>query len=184
LKRGKIRVFEVDHPETQRAKKEKVRKIFGMLPDNVVYVSVDFNREKLDERLFESGYDGDLKTLFIWEAVTMFLTPEAVDETLASLASNSGEGSSIIFDYIFQAVAEGTCELKASKKFRKIVRRKGEPVTFGIEEKDIEEFLLTRGFHKVKNVSGESLKDAYFEKANQKIEVSPMFGYVHAEVKH
>ena len=68
--RGKVKVFEVDHPDTQRAKMEKVKRIFGAFPEHVVYVPVDFEKEKLDRRLSESGYKKDLKTLFILEAVT------------------------------------------------------------------------------------------------------------------
>lgn len=55
--KGRSRVFEVDHPATQRVKIERVKRIFGSLPDNVVYVPIDFDREKLDKRLLESGYD-------------------------------------------------------------------------------------------------------------------------------
>jgi len=63
--KGKVKVFEIDHPDTQSAKIEKVKKIFGILPEHVIYVPVDFNTQKLDEQLLESGYDKYLKTLFI-----------------------------------------------------------------------------------------------------------------------
>jgi flagellar biogenesis protein FliO len=68
-------------------------------------------KEKLDRRLFESGYKKELKTLFIWEAVTEYMTSQAVDETLAFVSQNSGEGSSIVFDYIYKSVVDGTCKL-------------------------------------------------------------------------
>ena len=42
----KVRIFEVDHPETQAVKIEKVKNIFGSLPCNVEYVGVDFTKEK------------------------------------------------------------------------------------------------------------------------------------------
>jgi len=61
----KVRVIEVDHPDTQKVKMERLRNIFGSLPEHVVYVPIDFEKEKLDKRLFESGYDRNLKTLFI-----------------------------------------------------------------------------------------------------------------------
>ncbi len=44
--KGKIKVFEVDHPYTQRAKVEKVKKIFGFLPDDVVYVPHRFGQKE------------------------------------------------------------------------------------------------------------------------------------------
>ena len=181
--RGKVRVFEVDHPDTQKAKKEKLEKILGSLPDHVVYVPVNFDTEDLAERLSESGYDGNLATLFIWEAVTMYLTADAVDDTLAFVASNSGAGSSVVFDYIYRSVLDGTCELKGARGFVRQVEKRGDPVAFGIEEGTVEEFLSERGFHQVRSVTADFVKSAYFRGASRSIEVAPFLGYVHARVK-
>ncbi len=68
-----VRVFEIDHPATQKEKISKVKSIFGSLPDHVSYCPIDFENEKLDTVLFESGYDKNLKTLFIWEGVSCYV---------------------------------------------------------------------------------------------------------------
>ncbi len=44
------------------------------------YVPIDFTTETLEKRLYECGYDQRLKTLFIWQGVTPYLTPEAVEQ--------------------------------------------------------------------------------------------------------
>jgi methyltransferase (TIGR00027 family) len=181
--RGKVKVFEVDHPDTQRAKTEKVKKIFGAFPEHVVYVPVDFEKEKLDRRLFESGYRKDLKTMFIWEAVTEYITPEAVDETLAFVASNSGEGSSIVFDYLYKSVVDGTCELKGAREAREELARRGEGYRFGVDEGTIHEFLDQRGFLPIQIANGEFLRNTYFKGKNEKREVFQWVEYVHAKVK-
>lgn len=181
--KGRVKVFEVDRPATQKVKIEKVKKIFSFLPDNVVYVPIDFDKEELDKRLFESGYDRSLKTLFIWEGVTMYITAEAVDETLAFVAENSGKGSSIIFNYILQSVIDGTCEQDNAEKIAKSYEQRGEPLTFGVEEGTIDEFLSKRDFQQVKNVTGEFFKNAYFKGRNQNREVCCLCGFVHATVK-
>jgi methyltransferase (TIGR00027 family) len=177
----KVRVFEIDHPDSQKIKKEKVRKIFGSLPDHVVYVPVDFNKEKPDEKLYESGYDKNLKTLFIWEGVTMYLTAEAVDETLAFVVNKSGEGSSIIFDYAYESVIDGRMKMKEAEKLIKLQANIGEPLTFGIEDGTIMEFLGVRGFGQVEDMNAKSLEDTYFKGTNRKS--CPFFGIVHATVK-
>ena len=91
--KGKVKVFEVDHPDTQSVKIEKVKEIFGFLPDHVIYVPVDFETENLGERLIVQGFDRSLKTLFLTEGLVMYIPPEAVDETLSFIAKNSGKGS-------------------------------------------------------------------------------------------
>jgi len=177
-----VKVFEVDHPATQKVKIEKIKKIFGSLPDHVIYIPINFDKEKQDKRLFESGYDKNLKTLFIWEGVTMYLTAEAVDETLTFVAKNSGNGSSIIFNYILQSVVDGTNMCDEAKKIRKSYEKRGEPLSFGIEEGTIDEFLSKRGFYQIKNVTGEYFKSAYFKGENQNRNVCCFCGFVHATV--
>ena len=107
LKRDAIRVFEVDHPATQAAKLEKLEAIFGKPPSHVTYVAIDFNRETLGGRLADCGYDESKRTLFIWQGVTEYLTPDAVDETLAFVRDHSAPGSSIVFDYADPTILNG-----------------------------------------------------------------------------
>ena len=177
-----IKVFEVDHPDTQTLKIEKVKRILGTLPDHVVYVSIDFSRETLDQKLSESGYERNLKTLFIWEGVTMYLTAEEVDETLAFVAENSYEGSSIIFNYVLKSVVDGSDKSKLAKKWKERFARIGEPITFGLAEADLENYLLRRGFWQVRNVNNKFLK-GYFTEVNRKHEVWPLLCIAHATVK-
>jgi methyltransferase (TIGR00027 family) len=174
--KGEVTVFEVDHPATQKRKIEKVQKILSPLPSNVVYVSIDFDKEKLSERLFQSGYDKNKKSLFIWEGVTPLITAEAVDETLHFVARNSGPGSSIIFNYILKSVVDGTCQLEGAQEIRKSFSRggitdfrsnRGDRLQFGIEEGAIEGFLSERGFQQIKDISGDYYEDEYFRGPNR-----------------
>lgn len=181
--KGRVRVFEVDHPDTQRAKIQKVKKIFGSLPGHVTYVGLDLDEKKLGEGLLEAGYRKDKKTLFIWEGVTVYLTPEAVDETLAFVAGNSGKGSSIIFDYAFQSALDATSDSEEAKKWRKAYERRGEPPKFALKEEEVEEFLSKRGFYQVKSVSMESLKKAYFKGVNEDRNVTHLGGIAQATVR-
>lgn len=178
-----INVFEVDHPTTQGRKIRKIKEIFGVLPDNVIYVTIDFAKEKLSEKLVESGYDKNLKTLFIWEGVTMYLSAEGVDETLSFIASNSGRESRVVFDYILNSVIKGTSELKGAKIQAISVARIGEPFIFGIENSEIESFLSKRGFYRLMDVGAKYLRETYFKGSNEFRKIEPFFRIVHAMVE-
>lgn len=158
----KIRSFEVDHPATQAAKIEKIRKIFGLLPDHIVYVPVDLAKDNLGLKLLEKGYDRSLKTLFIMEGLLMYLSPETVDDIFSFIAKNSGKGSAILFDYYIQSVVDGSCELLAGKNIHNQLVQLGEPLEFGINEGAVETFLESCGFSRVHNVTSEDLKRDYF----------------------
>ena len=43
----------------------------------------------------------------------------------------------------------------------------GDPLRFGLEEGAIEAFLSARGFHEVKDISGDFYEDSYFEGPNR-----------------
>ncbi len=178
----RTRIFEVDHPATQEEKKRKLRSVLGGLPDHVTYVPIDFTREALEDRLFEHHYDPGRQTVFLWEGVTYYITADAVDRTLAFVARHSGRGSSIIFDYTYDSVVNGTCPRREARLWRKTMIPRGEPLLFGIEEGGIEAFLTGRGFQTPTDVSGNSLKQRYFIGRNRRRKVSPIFGIVHATV--
>ncbi|MCL4561583.1 MAG: class I SAM-dependent methyltransferase [Chloroflexi bacterium] len=181
LKQG-IKVFEVDHPATQRIKLEKLTKIFGKLPPHVAYASVDFATQSLEQRLKESGYDPGLKTLFIWEGVTQYLPPAAIDATLAFIAENSAPGSSVIFDYLYTSTLSTEGKHKEIRSMRRYERLTGERITFGIPEGTIREFLEQRGFCQVVNAGPEELKKAYLTGPNEKRKVASGYAIAHAMV--
>jgi methyltransferase (TIGR00027 family) len=162
LKGPKVKVFEVDHPATQKRKVERVERILGRLPGHVTYVPVDFERKTLEERLIESGYDPGLKTMFIWEGVVVYLPQESVDETLAFIAENSGMGSSVIFDYAYESLMNSTDE--NAKAWRAYLEHIGEPPKFGIAQGSIAEFLGCRGLTLVEEWTDEILKGARFSR--------------------
>ena len=139
LKRG-MRVFEVDHPATQEVKLKKLAAVFGSTPQHVTYVPIDFNEQSLAQRLFESGYDERLKTLFIWQGVTQYLTPDAVDDTLRFVAEHSGPGSSIVFDYMYPSLLAGAPRHGEVRNMRRYRWLSGEQLAFGIPEGTVTAF--------------------------------------------
>jgi methyltransferase (TIGR00027 family) len=180
--KGRVKIFEVDHPATQQVKRKKLIQIFGALPGHVVFVPIDFNRQTLEQRLLESGYNDSLKTLFIWQGVTYYLTPESVDGTLAFVAHHSGAGSAIIFDYMFTSLLDGTVKRGEVIRMRRTRRFTGEGLNFGVPEGTIEKFLRQRGFVQVKNVTAGDLKKIYFTGVNQNREVAAGYAIVSAVV--
>lgn len=176
------RVFEVDHPATLSGKIEKVVKILGGLPRYVVYVPIDFNRETL-HKLLDLGYDKQRKTFFVWEGVTYYLTAEAVDSTLAFVLAHSGQGSSIIFDYVYASALTAAHKRGEVTRMQRYSRFTGEGLVFGIGEGQVEKFLQARGYTQVQNVTGQDLKRLYFTGANQTRAVAPIYAMVHATVE-
>ncbi len=182
LKSG-VKVFEVDHPATQRDKLKRLVKIFGQIPEHVIYVSVDFNTQLLEEQLFKCGFDPGLKTLYIWQGVTYYLTSEAVDKTLRWIGQASGPGSKIVFDYIDSSVLEGRQKHSEVRGMRQYQGLTGEGLRFGIPDGSIQTFLESRGFRQVKNTGSDELHQLYFTGKRQERKVISGYGIASAVVR-
>lgn len=93
-----VKVFEVDHPATQRYKRGRVESLNARAAD-VRFVSVDFERDSLLEELLAANFDPEEPAAWIWEGVTMYLEPDTVRGSLAILGELSATGSTLIVTY-------------------------------------------------------------------------------------
>jgi methyltransferase (TIGR00027 family) len=152
-------IFELDSLPTQEMKQKFLKKSNISVPKQVHFVPINFNTENLGEVLTKAGFDVSKKTLFIWEGVTEYLTPEAVDSTLSFI--NKTSGNTVAFNYIYKSVVEGTCDYYGAKEIIKATAESEEPYQFGIEEGKIEQFLHERGFQVVSHYTAEELEKKY-----------------------
>ncbi len=96
-------VFEVDHPATQALKRARAAGHAGTARQ-LSWVSVDFERDSLDEKLRDAGHDPAQRTVWIWEGVTPYLRPEAIETTLAIVAQRSAAGSLALVTYVLPSI--------------------------------------------------------------------------------
>ena len=177
--KGGVKVFEVDHPATQQAKRDKLKRLFGELPSHVTFIPIDFDEETL-QKLFEFGYNNQLKTLFILEGVVHYLQASAVDQTLEFVRKNSSPGSSIVFDYVYASALISSHKRGEIARMQRTARYTGEWLVFGIEEGKVQDFLQARGYSQIINITSQELEKAYFTGANQGRRVAPIYAIVHA----
>jgi methyltransferase (TIGR00027 family) len=154
-------IFELDIDATQRYKREVYKRKKTALPDTLVFVSIDFNKQRLADVLPQAGYREGQQTLFLWEGVTMYLEPEAVDGTLAFIRNSAAEGSIVVFDYVRGSVLRRENTLYGEKGSYDRVARAGERWTFGIEDGAIEGFLAERGLKLLSHYTPSDLEAAY-----------------------
>jgi methyltransferase (TIGR00027 family) len=93
-----IRIFEVDHPATQGAKRARLAELPAAI-GVVSFVSMNFELESLDTALGRAGHDPTSPTCWIWEGVVMYLTRDAMRTTLHDIAARSADGSTLIVNY-------------------------------------------------------------------------------------
>jgi methyltransferase (TIGR00027 family) len=135
-------VFEVDHPATQGRK----RKVLGGAPA-ARYLAWDFEAQpmaELPEALRQAGHDPAQPSLTIWEGVTMYLTPEAIDASVRAVRAYSAPGSELAMTYFPRDLIRrpsGVRRLMAA-----FVAAGGEPFRFGWDPHELPAWLAARGF--------------------------------------
>lgn len=92
-------VYEVDHPSTQRGKRAGAHEL-PTVARKLVYVSVDFERERLVDRLAERGHRAERPTLWVLEGVVPYLTEGAVSSLCAEISAASAAGSALALTYV------------------------------------------------------------------------------------
>jgi methyltransferase (TIGR00027 family) len=140
----KARVFEVDRRETQQLKRRRIIRHLKSIPPNVVFVEIDFLRQTLAEVLTAHGFDPCRQTFFIWEGVTNYLDAGSVDATLRFVGS-SAPGSEIAFTYVHRCLLDGSGSFSLSPNVARLLRRAGEPWTFGFYPAELSSYLDARG---------------------------------------
>jgi methyltransferase (TIGR00027 family) len=93
-----LRVFEVDHPDTQAWKRERLRHGGIAVPESMRFAPVDFERDTLAHGLEAVGFRGEEPAFFSWLGVVPYLTREAAFATLRFIAGMP-RGSGVVFDY-------------------------------------------------------------------------------------
>ena len=144
-----IRFIEVDEPSTQARKRSVLRSIpdsayeYGRQTNQVNYISM--NLEHSMSSLEDNRYDPNAKTFFLWEAVTPYLTEEAVKNVLNYVKSHSGPGSLIAFDVRYKEAITGQKKYLMSPLASTVGNMK-EPFKFGVPEGTTRQWVQSLGF--------------------------------------
>jgi methyltransferase (TIGR00027 family) len=146
------RVYEVDQPAASRLKQARVRQALGTLPPHVTYVPADLDREKLDDVLLAAGFETGVRTFVVWEGVTQYITAEAVDATLRTLARLLAPGSQVAFTYIPLGIVDGSARSEIDEQFVAIARDNDMPWITGFDTAEMPAYLEARGLTLVEEV--------------------------------
>lgn len=156
-----LRMFEVDHPDTQAWKRARLADAEIVAPDNLTYVSVNFERDSLDERLAAAGFDRDAQTFIMWLGVTPYLTKDAIWATLGWIGALPG-GAHVVFDYgePREAMPE---EARASMQENMArVAALGEPWISFFEPAGLHAKLRELGFRDIEDIPGSEIGERFF----------------------
>ncbi len=168
-----LRVFEVDFPATQIWKRSMLQHAAIDLPENLVFVALDFEHQTLSEGLADAGFDFNQPAFFSWLGVVPYLTLDAFRATLKVVAQMPA-GSAMTFDY---AVAPETLSPLGRVAFDRLSERvaaAGEPFRLFFTPAQMDAEIRKAGFQHVEQVGSSQLNDLYFSNRADGLKLSPL----------
>lgn len=149
-------IIEIDHPATQGAKRARARTL-PLAAKSIRYAATDFEGDGL-RRAFEAGeHDPARPAAVVWEGVTMYLTREAIDATLALLGEILAPGSRLVVTYYDEASVSRA--VWASGQLLRVV---GEPLRTRFSSSEIEAVMREHGFSRLSDEGDEEWVPRYF----------------------
>lgn len=178
-----IRIFEIDHPDTQAYKKERIKELEWIIPQNLTFVPVDFSKDSLKEKLLENGFDTSLPTFTAILGVSYYLTLPVFEETLKIISEVTGKGSRVIFDFpddsTFSALQEA--ENPRVKELADVTEKLGEPMLHGFSVREIEEALARHSFSINRHESPDEIQKKYFAGRSDELKAYENVHFIVAE---
>jgi methyltransferase (TIGR00027 family) len=156
-----IEIFEVDHPDTQAAKRRTLNRLLSAPPKHVRFVTIHFKRDGLAAAMSAAGYRDSVRTFLLWEGVTNYLTAEAVDSTLRWCACASA-GSVLLFTYVHRDILTRPSAFVGTQNLFMSLERAGERFTFGMDPSDVPQYLAERGLSLELDIGAAEYRTRYF----------------------
>jgi methyltransferase (TIGR00027 family) len=173
-----IPVYEVDLPGNIRRKRRRLRKVLGAVPKHVRLVPIDFETQDVADVLAEAGCPVGAKTLFLWEAVTQYLTESGVRATFEAL-SKAPAGSRVVFTYVRRVFLDGLTLYGAQAAYREFVESL--LWKFGMHPDQVPELLHQYGWREIEHVGHGELTKRYVQPSGRRLPASPVERIVTAE---
>jgi methyltransferase (TIGR00027 family) len=156
-----LRVFEVDFPATQVAKRSILAEAGIDEPPSLSFVALDLEHQTLAEGLAAGGFDATRAAFFCWLGVIPYLTLGAFRSTLESIAQLPAP-SGVSFDYALRLETLPPPGRKAFRGLSRRVARAGEPFQLFFTPQELEAEVSRAGFQRCEQLDYVQLNQRYF----------------------
>ncbi|MBV1870446.1 MAG: class I SAM-dependent methyltransferase [Gammaproteobacteria bacterium] len=148
-------IIEVDHPDTQKRKKEILKRKHLQPNCKLEFIAIDFSKSWA-EILLSHPYIKDTSTqttMVIWEGVCCYLQENEVLHTITAVRQLLQPGGTLVFDAFSAELLNEETPVEILRKMRSFVEKKGEPFRWAEDETLIREMITAHDFKEVDTLS-------------------------------
>jgi methyltransferase (TIGR00027 family) len=169
---SRLTVFELDHPDTQNAKRERLAALGHELPDALEF----------DGALAKSSFSDDKRAFFSWLGTVPYLSEEAIFSALAAVSSVASAGSQLVFDYVVPDDLLDDVDRRTAARLRRFTARRGEPILSFFEPAALCERVSTLGYRVLENLAPAEQNRRYFSDRSDGLTTSAASYYMRLSV--
>ncbi|QNK60990.1 class I SAM-dependent methyltransferase [Pedobacter sp. PAMC26386] len=170
-----LQLYEIDQPDTQTWKQQRLNELGYGIPEWLHFVSVDFEISSWWDQLLKAGFDLSKPAVVVCTGVTLYLTKDAITDTLHQISTMaSGSKLAIAFYLPMELLDEEDKPLQLIAE--KGAREAGTPFVSFFTPDEILALANQQNFKETKIISTKDLKQYYF--SNRTDNFSPASGEV------
>lgn len=154
-------IYEIDQPDTLSWKEEKLIEKGYKIPDNLHFVPVNFETSSWMDELINKGFDITQRAIVSCTGVTLYLTREAIVETLKTLATLASGSTVAISFYLPADQLEGD-DKKLMEMSVKGAAASGTPFVSFFSVDEITRIAEDCGLNEIRTISTRDMTDNYF----------------------
>lgn len=159
---SRLNIFEIDRPDTQAWKRERLLELGYGIPDWLHFVPVDFEAGgNWQQALEKAGFDKHKRAVIVSTGVSMYLTREANAATLREVASLA-PGSAFAMTFLLPLDMADPEVRPGMEMAEKGARASGTPFLSFFTTPQIRALAHEAGFKQARHVSAEHLAQRYF----------------------
>jgi methyltransferase (TIGR00027 family) len=177
-----LRIYEVDHPATQRIKRKRLVEILDSSPKGVEFLAIDLEKQTISDALSGSSFLKDERAFISWLGTIPYLSEDAVFAVLRDLAYFAARRSEIVFDYLIPTYKMTLEDRQALGKGMRIIERWGEPVKSYFDPDAFPGEVSHLGYRIFENQSPDEVNKRYFSDCSDNLMAHSAAFIVHAEI--
>ncbi|GAA3447978.1 S-adenosyl-L-methionine-dependent methyltransferase [Planomonospora venezuelensis] len=176
-----IRVFEVDHPATQRWKRDLLAGAGIAVPDTVAFVPADFEDGSLADRLAAGGFDPARPAFVSWLGVSMYLTGQAVGRML-DVVAGFAPGSELVLDHLLPEELRDEAGRAYAEAVMAVAAQGGEPWVSFFGPEEMSSLLEEHAFEVIGHASQRDSVEAALWERSDALRPSGLVHLAHARI--
>jgi methyltransferase (TIGR00027 family) len=158
---SRLQVYEIDRPDTQNWKQRRLMELGLGIPEQLHFVSVDFETSSWFEQLVQSGFDISKPAVVACTGVSLYLTKDAITSTLSQIATLA-PGSTLAMTFYLSMEWMDEEDKPLQQIAEKGARQAGTPFVSFFAPDDIPALAYKSGFKEAEIKSVKDLEQLYF----------------------